>query len=154
MGLLDRKEIFTYVEGQVSLEELYELLKEKLGSKYEVKFLKKGSGMAQFLGTGNANDRIFVAKNAYHRTFIMSNQIPGYDGSAPEVTNLFFDRSTIKGWLKILYSQGGWIGQWIIRSIYGSNEPFDNEILLAINSKYPVKQEERNTGISALWKKD
>lgn len=37
MGLLDRKEIFTYVEGQVSLEELYELLKEKLGSKYEVK---------------------------------------------------------------------------------------------------------------------
>ena len=58
MGLLDRNITITFLEGKVSLEDLFELLKEKLGNKYEVKFLKKGSAAAQFLGTGNAEDRI------------------------------------------------------------------------------------------------
>ena len=66
MGLLDKNITITFLEGKVSLEDLFELLKEKLGNKYEVKFLKKGSAAAQFLGTGNAEDRIFVAKNAHH----------------------------------------------------------------------------------------
>ena len=66
MGLLDKNITITFLEGKVSLEDLFELLKEKLGNKYEVKFLKKGSAAAQFFGTGNAEDRIFVAKNAYH----------------------------------------------------------------------------------------
>lgn len=54
MGLLDKNITITFLEGKVSLEDLFELLKEKLGNKYEVKFLKKGSAAAQFLGTGNA----------------------------------------------------------------------------------------------------
>ena len=64
MGLLDKNITITFLEGKVPLEDLFELLKEKLGSKYEVKFLKKGSTAAQLLGTGSANDRIFIAKNA------------------------------------------------------------------------------------------
>lgn len=75
MGLLDKNITITFLEGKVSLEDLFELLKEKLGNKYEVKFLKKGSAAAQFLGTGNAEDRIFVAKNAYHRTLITPNML-------------------------------------------------------------------------------
>ena len=54
MGLLDKNITITFLEGKVPLEDLFELLKEKLGSKYEVKFLKKGSTAAQFLGTGSA----------------------------------------------------------------------------------------------------
>ena len=57
MGLLDKNITITFLEGKVPLEDLFELLKEKLGSKYEVKFLKKGNTAAQFLGTGSANDR-------------------------------------------------------------------------------------------------
>lgn len=41
MGLLDKNITITFLEGKVSLEDLFELLKEKLGNKYEVKFLKK-----------------------------------------------------------------------------------------------------------------
>ena len=52
MGLLDKNITITFLEGKVPLEDLFELLKEKLGSKYEVKFLKKGNTAAQFLGTG------------------------------------------------------------------------------------------------------
>ena len=148
MGLLDKNITITFLEGKVPLEDLFELLKEKLGSKYEVKFLKKGSTAAQFLGTGSANDRIFIAKNAYHRTLITTSYAPMTDDMSR------FDRSTMKGWLKMLYSQGGWIGQWIIRTIYGSNQEFDTDILDAINSKYPVQQKDQNVGISALWKKN
>jgi len=46
MGLLDKNITITFLEGKVSLEDLFELLKEKLGNKYEVKFLKKGSAAA------------------------------------------------------------------------------------------------------------
>jgi len=154
MGLLDKNITITFLEGKVSLEDLFELLKEKLGNKYEVKFLKKGSAAAQFLGTGNAEDRIFVAKNAYHRTLITTKYAPMTDDMSREDTYLGFDRSTMKGWLKMLYSEGGWIGQWIIRTIYGSNQDFDTDILDAINSKYPVQQKDQNVGISALWKKN
>ena len=79
MGLLDKNITITYLEGKVPLEDLFELLKEKLGSKYEVKFLKKGNTAAQFLGTGSANDRIFIAKNAYHRTLITTKYAPMTD---------------------------------------------------------------------------
>lgn len=153
-GLLDKNITITFLEGKVSLEDLFELLKEKLGNKYEVKFLKKGSAAAQFFGTGNAEDRIFVAKNAYHRTLITTKYAPMTDDMSREDTYLGFDRSTMKGWLKMLYSEGGWIGQWIIRTIYGSNQDFDTDILDAINSKYPVQQKDQNVGISALWKKN
>lgn len=127
MGLLDKNITITFLEGKVSLEDLFELLKEKLGNKYEVKFLKKGSAAAQFFGTGNAEDRIFVAKNAYHRTLITTKYAPMTDDMSREDTYLGFDRSTMKGWLKMLYSEGGWIGQWIIRTIYGSNQDFDTD---------------------------
>ena len=111
MGLLDKNITITFLEGKVSLEDLFELLKEKLGNKYEVKFLKKGSAAAQFLGTGNAEDRIFVAKkNAYHRTLITTKYAPMTNDMSREDTYLGFDRSTMKGWLKMLYSEGGWIG--------------------------------------------
>ena len=154
MGLLDKNITITFLEGKVSLEDLFELLKEKLGNKYEVKFLKKGSAAAQFFGTGNAEDRIFVAKNAYHHTLITTKYAPMTDDMSREDTYLGFDRSTMKGWLKMLYSEGGWIGQWIIRTIYASNQDFDTDILDAINSKYPVQQKDQNVGISALWKKN
>jgi len=154
MGLLDKNITITFLEGKVPLEDLFELLKEKLGSKYEVKFLKKGNTAAQFLGTGSANDRIFIAKNAYHRTLITTKYAPMTDDMSREDTYLGFDRSTMKGWLKMLYSEGGWIGQWIIKTIYGSNQEFDTDILDAINSKYPVQQKDQNVGISALWKKN
>ena len=107
-----------------------------------------------FFGTGNAEDRIFVAKNAYHRTLITTKYAPMTDDMSREDTYLGFDRSTMKGWLKMLYSEGGWIGQWIIRTIYGSNQDFDTDILDAINSKYPVQQKDQNVGISVLWKKN
>ena len=154
IGLLDKNITITFLEGKVPLEDLFELLKEKLGSKYEVKFLKKGNTAAQFLGTGSANDRIFIAKNAYHRTLITTSYAPMTDDMSREDTYLGFDRSTMKGWLKMLYSEGGWIGQWIIKTIYGSNQEFDTDILDAINSKYPIQQKDQNVGISALWKKN
>lgn len=153
-GTLRQEHHHYFSRRKVSLEDLFELLKEKLGNKYEVKFLKKGSAAAQFFGTGNAEDRIFVAKNAYHRTLITTKYAPMTDDMSREDTYLGFDRSTMKGWLKMLYSEGGWIGQWIIRTIYGSNQDFDTDILDAINSKYPVQQKDQNVGISALWKKN
>ena len=119
-----------------------------------MEFIKKGNAAAQFLGTSASEDRIFVAKNAYHRTFITVKHAPMTEDMSREDTYLGFDRSTMKWWLKGLYNEGGMIGRWIIQTIYGSNKDFDGDILEAINSKYPIQQKDQNVGISALWKRN
>ena len=70
MGLLDKNITITFLEGKVPLQDLFEVIKEKLGDKYKVEFIKKGNAAAQFLGTSASEDRIFVAKNAYHRMLL------------------------------------------------------------------------------------
>ena len=135
MGLLDKNITITFLEGKVPLQDLFEVIKEKLGDKYKVEFIKKGNAAAQFLGTSASEDRIFVAKNAYHRTFITVKHAPMTEDMSREDTYLGFDRSTMKWWLKGLYNEGGMIGRWIIQTIYGSNLDFDGDILEAINSK-------------------
>ena len=154
MGRLDKNITITFLEGKVPLQDLFEVIKEKLGDKYKVEFIKKGNAAAQFLGTSASEDRIFVAKNAYHRTFITVKHAPMTEDMSREDTYLGFDRSTMKWWLKGLYNEGGMIGRWIIQTIYGSNLDFDGDILEAINSKYPVQQKDQNVGISALWKRN
>lgn len=64
MGLLDNNITFSYLEGKVPLEDLFEVIKQKLGDKYKVEFIKKGNVASQVLGTSSSVDRIFVAKNA------------------------------------------------------------------------------------------
>ena len=141
MGLLDNNITFSYLEGKVPLEDLFEVIKQKLGDKYKVEFIKKGNVAS-------------VAKNAYHRTFITVKYAPMTEDMSREDTYLGFDRTTMKWWLKGLYNEGGMIGRWIIQTIYGSNKDFDGDILEAINSKYPIQQKEQNVGLSALWKKN
>ena len=43
MGLLDNNITFSYLEGKVPLEDLFEVIKQKLGNKYKVEFIKKGN---------------------------------------------------------------------------------------------------------------
>ncbi|GIZ15348.1 hypothetical protein [Capnocytophaga catalasegens] len=152
MGLLDNNVTTTYIEGKVDLKELYEVLKEKLGDKYQVKYLEKGNVAQQMMG-GESFDQIFIAKNAYHRTLISTLVVPTLDLTKEE-TILTFNRETLKWWLNILHSQTGFIGATIIRTIYGSNIPFDQDILEALKSKFPLKERTQNMGISTLWKKD
>lgn len=154
MGLLDNNITLTFLEGKVPLQDLFEVIKEKLGDKYKVEFIKKGNAASQFLGTSASDDRIFVAKNAYHRTLITVKYAPMTEDMSREDTYLGFDRTTMKWWLKGLYNEGGMIGRWIIQTIYGSNKDFDGDILEAINSKYPIQQKDQNVGISALWKRN
>ena len=42
MGLLDKNITITFLEGKVPLQDLFEVIKEKLGDKYKVEFIKKG----------------------------------------------------------------------------------------------------------------
>ena len=114
MGLLDNNITFSYLEGKVPLEDLFEVIKQKLGDKYKVEFIKKGNVASQVLGTSSSVDRIFVTKNAYHRTFITVKYAPMTEDMSREDTYLGFDRTTMKWWLKGLYNEGGMIGRWII----------------------------------------
>jgi len=41
MGLLDKNITITFLEGKVPLQDLFEVIKEKLGDKYKVEFIKK-----------------------------------------------------------------------------------------------------------------
>jgi len=41
MGLLDNNITLTFLEGKVPLQDLFEVIKEKLGDKYKVEFIKK-----------------------------------------------------------------------------------------------------------------
>lgn len=56
MGLLDNNITFSYLEGKVPLEDLFEVIKQKLGDKYKVEFIKKGNVASQVLGTSSSVD--------------------------------------------------------------------------------------------------
>lgn len=151
MGILDNNKKVTYLDGLVDLQDLHKHLDEKLGKKYEVKFLKKGSVAQQMMG-GENFDQIFIAKNTYHRTLITLNQAPKISEQEKDETHIHFNRDTLKWWLKMLNQ--GFIGGGILRLIYGSNKDFDGDIIAAIQEKYNLTEREINVGLSALWKKD
>ena len=152
MGLLDKEIKTTYVEGIVALQDLHKAIEENLGSKYEVKFLKKGGLGHQMIG-GQAFDQILVAKNAYHRTIISVSTMPQGPGQEKEETLINFNQATLKWWLQAINRNVGFIGGGIIRLMYGSNVSFDTDIVSALKSKYELKERKLNVGLSALWKK-
>lgn len=149
MGLLDNVVKTTYIDGIVDIKTIYEVLEKKLGNKYEVKFIPRQNFGKQLIGAGTNIDQIFIAKNAYHRTFISINQKAGVEN---EETHLAFDRDTLKWYLILLNKSFGIIGVGLLRLIYGSNKPFDDDILDALNSKYEIKSREESHGLSQLWK--
>lgn len=150
MGLLDNKITFNYIPGNVTIEQIHEVINNKLKDKYKVELLRKGNGALQFIN-GKTQDRVFVTKNAYHRTFVSVNFAPGAESNGEDETIISFDDSTLKWWLRILHKQTGFIGQIIISSVYGKNKDFYDDLDNAIKEKFDLKQREQNFGVSALW---
>lgn len=154
MGLFDNNMTTNYVDGIVDLEKFHEVLNEKLGNKYEIKFIKKGNQATQMIGAGKNYDQVFIAKNAYHRTFVSINHLTKQLGVENDETHIAFDRETLKWWLSILHGSLGFVGAGIIRLMYGSSVPFDKDIMDALQSKFEIKSRTENYGLSQLWKKD
>lgn len=153
MGLFDNVLKTTYVDGIVDIKSIHELLDEKLGKKYKVKFVPKSNSVMQMIG-GDKQDQVFIIKNAYHRTYISLTHLNKQLGIENDETLFGFNRDDLNWWLAFLHNNTGIIGALIIRLLYGSSEPFDKEILEALKSKFDVKTREDNYGLSKLWKKD
>lgn len=153
MGILDNKITTNYVDGIIDIEAVHKILEEKIGNKYKVKFVKKGNLAKQFLGAQNY-DQIHIIKNAYHRTYISLNHLNKQLGIEKDETHFQFNTEDCAAWMSFLNRNFGLVGAGIIRLIYGSGKPFNNDILEALKASYEVKSREENYGISKLWKKD
>lgn len=153
MGLLDHKEVQQYIKETISLKDLHQILNERLGKTYKVKYIDKKNMALQLMGASK-DDALLIEKNAYHRTYIHTEFISQQQGASTDETIVMFNTATLKGWLKVVHNNFGFIGAIIIRLIYGSNEAFDKDILDAIKSSYQLHEREVNIGLSAMWKKD
>ncbi|NRS87523.1 hypothetical protein HNQ02_000430 [Flavobacterium sp. 7E] len=154
MGLLDNKLTINYIPGNVTIEQINEAIQSKLKDKYKVELLKKGSVAAQAFG-GKSTDGVFIVKNAYHRTFITLSFISKEESQQPEdQTMVSFDNDGLKWWLKILSKEVGFIGGFILKTMYGKSNDYYEDIENALKDKFELKQREENFGVSKLWKKD
>lgn len=152
MGLLNNTITSSFIDGKITSEEMFEYLNEKLGSKYKVELLKKGSTLGRFV-SGNTVDRVLVAKDAYHRTFVILNFIPKEQSQTKDETMIMYDRATLKWWLQALYNQTGFIGRFIIQVIYGDADEYYSDIETTITSKYTIEKRKYDYSLSSLWKK-
>lgn len=145
MGVLDWNVTTYTVAATVQVEDLHKQYEEKLGAKYKVKLELKGKNMLQSALKGVSENRVFIAKNAYHRTIITPVHKDG-------MTTFKFDESSVSPWLTALSRQTGLIGVLVIRIIYGNGEDFYADVMDVLRTSYPVKEEQLNVGISTLWK--
>lgn len=147
MGLFDYK-INTYkTDKSVSAEELHKMYETSLGSKYKVKLEKKGKNAIVSAFKGVANDQIFIAKNGYHRTYV----VPFQEGNN---THFRLVESTTSPWITFLSRQTGLIGIGVIRLIYGNGKEFYEDVINVLRTEVNVEEGQQNVGLSALWKKD
>ncbi|MCD9017345.1 hypothetical protein [Parachryseolinea silvisoli] len=145
MGVLDWNVTAYTVAGTVQVEELHKQYAEKLGAKYKVKLELKGKNMLQSTLKGVGENRVFIAKNAYHRTMVTPVHTDG-------MTTFRFDESSVSPWLTVLSRQTGLIGSLAIRIIYGDGKDFYADVTDVLRSSYPVTEQTLNVGISTLWK--
>jgi hypothetical protein len=145
MGVLDWNVTAYTVAGTVQVEDLHTRYAEKLGAKYTVKLELKGKNMLQSALKGVGENRVFIAKNAYHRTMVTPVHTNG-------MTTFKFDESSVSPWLTALSRQTGLIGSLAIRIIYGDGKDFYADVTDVLRSSYPVTEQTLNVGISTLWK--
>ena len=88
MGVLDWNVTTYTVAATVQVEDLHKQYEEKLGAKYKVKLELKGKNMLQSALKGVSENRVFIAKNAYHRTIITPVHKDG-------MTTFKFDESSV-----------------------------------------------------------
>jgi hypothetical protein len=145
MGVLDWNVTAYTVAATVQVEDLHKQYEEKLGTKYKVKLELKGKNMLQSTLKGVGENRVFIAKNAYHRTMVTPVHKDG-------ITTFRFDESSVSPWLTALSRQTGLIGILVIRIIYGNGKEFYEDVTDVLRSSYPVTEQTLNVGISTLWK--
>lgn len=145
MGVLDWNVTAYTVAASVQVEDLHKQYEEKLGAKYKVKLERKGKNMLQSALKGVSENRVFIAKNAYHRTIVTPVHTDG-------MTTFRFDESSVSPWLTFLSRQTGLIGILVIRIIYGDGKDFYADVTDVLRNSYPVTEQTHNAGISTLWK--
>ncbi len=129
------------IEGkEISLEQVAELLKQKLGDKYPVKIMKATSGAMKYL-TGNTTDTIQIKKNGYHGVVI--GVVPSTEGMTYSViSSNAYTPSTI---VEMITRKAGLLDHLIFKAIWGSGSDFYKSIDNLIMSEYEAT--EVDTGI-------
>lgn len=149
MSFLTKMTTSYVAKGNISIDDLNNAYQQKLASKYKVKVEKKGGNAVSRAVSGNTHDKLLIAKNRYHRTFVFAN----YDASANE-TYFGFDEATVDGALSIVIRQTGLLGLGIMRLCYGNGKEFYTDVVNVIKETYKPDERTINTGLSALWKKE
>ena len=156
MGLLGATITRKFTEDNVNLEELEIYLKEKLGDKIKVKFVKKANAAQRMLG-GKDSDTIRIENNAYHLFYISTEAVVAGEFGDIDVNNatkIYIDKTELKGFLGIVYSNFGFIGTLIIDLIYGKATEFYKDLDNALASKYKIRRVQIETGINGLKVKE
>jgi len=135
-------------KGIISAEDVFKTFEQKLGDKYKVTFEKKSGNAVTRAISGKSEDKVLIAKNAYHRTFVFVNH-----DTVNNETYFGFDEATVKGWLKLVGRQSGLIGHIIINLSYGKGTQFYQDVVNVIKETYKPEERTINVGLSALWKK-
>lgn len=136
-----------YAKKDIKLEQVEQLLKEKLGDKYTYKVKKKaGSYAGKFLNS-TSHDKVTVIKNAFHRYDVLADTSRDPRSTDENATVTIIDvleSHEIAGWLKMLHKEGGFIGRMIIRQIYGSGNEYYREIKDVVFNNIEVTKETSN----------
>ncbi|TPN83383.1 hypothetical protein [Aquimarina algicola] len=133
-----------------SIEDVEQIIKEKLGDKYTYKSSRKASSVAGKILNSRTEDTITVIKNAYHRFVVVVDVVKDPTSESGKCTHFRFSSAELAGWLAFLHKEGGLLGAFIIRLIYGSNDPIYDEVRNIVKDNFKIEEQTVNTGLSAL----
>jgi hypothetical protein len=145
--------VFKAVENP-SIEEVEKLIKEKLGDKYTYKSSRKASSMAGKIMNSHAEDAITVIKNAYHRFVVVVDTTKDPTSKNGQYTSFRFSSAELAGWLRFLHNEVGIIGRFIIRLIYGGDDPIYEKVKNIVKDNFKIEEQTIDVGLRSLFKKN
>ncbi|RZS99830.1 hypothetical protein [Aquimarina brevivitae] len=134
-----------------TIEDVERVIKEKIGDKYTYKSTRKADSVAGKILNGNAQNTIIVIKNAYHRIVVAVETVKDPTDDNGQYTTLRFSTAELAGWLRFLHREGGLLGSFIIRLIYGSNDPIYDEVRNIVKDNFKIEEQTLDVGIGTLF---
>ncbi|MHA7058805.1 hypothetical protein ACWGOQ_0016390 [Aquimarina sp. M1] len=137
-----------------SIEDVEKLIQDKLKDKYTYKSSRKASTIAGQMMNGQAEDAITVIKNPYHRFVVVVEKVKDPTSENGQYTSIRFSSAELAGWLRFLYKEVGLIGQFIIRLIYGGDDPIYEEVKNIVKDNFAIEEQTIDVGIGSLLKRN
>ncbi|WP_103867537.1 hypothetical protein [Aquimarina sp. I32.4] len=143
--------VFKAIENP-SIEDVEKLIKEKLGDKYTYKSSRKANNIAGKIMNSHAEDAITIIKNAYHRFVVVVDTTKDPTSENGQYTCFRFSSEELAGWLRFLRNEVGFIGSFIIRLIYGGDDPIYEEVKNIVKDNFKIEEQTIDVGLRSLLK--